>query len=77
MLAMRSQPVRLCSAAVVLLTVAKVFLLDTAGLTGLWRALSFIGLGLPLVGIAYLYQYLLFAKRPPPDATDPADATDA
>jgi uncharacterized membrane protein len=74
---LRSQPVRLCSAAVVLLTVAKVFLLDTAGLTGLWRALSFIGLGLPLVGIAYLYQFLLFAKRPPPNATDPADPTDA
>jgi uncharacterized membrane protein len=62
---LRSQPVRLCSAAVVALTVAKVFLLDMAGLTGVWRALSFIGLGLVLVGIGYLYQRLLFVKQPP------------
>ena len=62
---LRSQPVRLCSAAVVLLTVGKVFLIDMAGLTGVWRALSFIGLGLVLVGIGYLYQRLLFVKKPP------------
>ena len=61
---LRSQPVRLCSAAVVLLTVGKVFLIDMAGLTGVWRALSFIGLGLVLVGIGYLYQRLLFRKPP-------------
>lgn len=64
-IALRSQPVRLASAAVVLLTVAKVFLLDLAELTGVWRALSFIGLGLVLVGIGWLYQRLLFAPRPP------------
>ena len=62
---LRSQPVRLASAAVVLLTVGKVFLLDMAGLTGVWRALSFIGLGLVLVGIGYLYQRLLFTPRRP------------
>ena len=64
---LRSQPVRLCSAAVVLATVTKVFLLDMAGLTGVWRALSFIGLGLVLMGIGYLYQRLLFVKKPPED----------
>ena len=61
----RSQPARLASAAVIILTVAKVFLYDMAGLTGLLRALSFIGLGLVLVGIGYLYQRLLFPPRPP------------
>jgi len=61
---LRSQPVRLCSAAVVLLTIGKVFLLDLAGLTGVWRALSLICLGLVLVGIGRLYQKLLFAKPP-------------
>ena len=66
-IALRSQPVRLCSAAVVLATVGKVFLVDMGGLTGVWRALSFIGLGLVLVGIGYLYQRLLFAKKPPPE----------
>ena len=59
---LRSQPVRLASAAVVLLTVGKVFVLDLAGLTGVWRAFSFIGLGLVLIWIALLYQRLLFAQ---------------
>jgi uncharacterized membrane protein len=62
---LRSQPVRSCSAAVVLATVAKVFALDMAGLPGLWRPLSFIGLAVVLTGIALVYQRLLFAKKPP------------
>ena len=58
----RSQPARLASAAVTLLTIAKVFLVDTAGLTGIYRALSLIGLGAVLVGIAWLYQHWLFPR---------------
>jgi uncharacterized membrane protein len=42
-LLIKSKPARLASAAVVLLTVAKVFLIDMADLAGIWRALSFIG----------------------------------
>ena len=61
---LRSQPARLASALVTALTVGKVFLIDMADLTGGWRALSFIGLGLVLVGIGYLYQRLLFPRRP-------------
>jgi len=61
-----SKPARLASAAVVSITTAKVFLLDLADLAGLWRALSFIGLGLVLVGIGLLYQRLLFPQRQPP-----------
>jgi uncharacterized membrane protein len=60
---LRSQPARLASAAVVALTIAKVFLVDMAGLTGIFRALSFIGLGAVLVGIGWLYQRLLFPSR--------------
>jgi uncharacterized membrane protein len=60
---LRSEPARLTSAAVVLLTVGKVFFFDMAALTGAWRALSFIGLGLVLVGIGLLYQRLLFPSR--------------
>jgi uncharacterized membrane protein len=71
---LQSQPVRLASAAVVILTVAKVFVLDMAGLTGAFRALSFIGLGLVLVGIGWLYQRLLF---PPRATAPPAAATTA
>lgn len=59
-LLLRSQPARLASAAVVALTIAKVFLVDMADLTGIFRALSFIGLGVVLVGIGLLYQRLLF-----------------
>jgi uncharacterized membrane protein len=72
---LRSQPARMASAAVIVLTVGKVFLYDLAGLTGIYRALSFIGLGLVLVGIGYLYQRLLFPPRPPPSA--PAEAAPA
>src|SRR5262249_2421427 len=38
---LRSQPVRLCSAAVLIVTVLKVFLYDLGNLTGIWRAFSF------------------------------------
>lgn len=59
----RSKPARLASAALVILSVLKVFLLDLQGLTGLWRALSFISLGLVLIGIGLVYQRLLFQPR--------------
>jgi uncharacterized membrane protein len=68
-----SKPARLASAAVVVLTIAKVFLVDMADLTGIWRALSFIGLGLVLVGIGYLYQHLLFPPRRPGQGTGQPD----
>jgi uncharacterized membrane protein len=58
----RSQPARFASALITLLTVAKVFLVDMADLTGVFRALSFIGLGVVLVGIGLLYQRLLFPR---------------
>jgi uncharacterized membrane protein len=70
-----SKPARLASGAVVALTVAKVFLIDMAGLTGIWRALSFIGLGLVLVGIGYLYQHLLFPKRRDAHGPEARDAS--
>jgi uncharacterized membrane protein len=60
---LRSQALRLASAAVVTLAVLKVFLVDMQGLTGLYQALSFIGLGIVLLGIGWLYQRLLFPQR--------------
>jgi uncharacterized membrane protein len=65
---------RLASALLVLLAVIKVFLFDLAGLTGLWRALSFITLGGVLIGIGLAYQKLVFA-RPPASPPTPADAS--
>ena len=48
------------SLAVLLITVLKVFLFDLAGITGLFRVASFLGLGLTLVGIGYIYQRFVF-----------------
>jgi uncharacterized membrane protein len=56
---------RLASAILMLMTIFKVFFYDLAGLTGVLRALSFIGLGLVLIGIGLVYQKLVFSQRPP------------
>jgi uncharacterized membrane protein len=65
---LQSMPVRFASAAVVGLTVLKVFLVDMSDLTGIYQALSFIGLGIVLLGIGWFYQRLLFPRRLPPSA---------
>ncbi|TBW34415.1 DUF2339 domain-containing protein [Siculibacillus lacustris] len=62
-----SKPVRLLSGVVVTATACKVFLLDLADVGGIWRAGSFLGLGLVLIGIALVYQRILFPTEPPPD----------
>jgi len=58
-LLLRSQVLRLASAALVVVAVAKVFLLDMSELEGVLRALSFIGLGAVLIGIGLFYQRML------------------
>jgi uncharacterized membrane protein len=70
-IALKSQPARLASAAVVILDIVKVFLHDLAGVQGIYRALSFIGLGLVLIGIGWLYQRLSFPRPTSPDAANP------
>jgi uncharacterized membrane protein len=60
---LRSQPARIASAAIVVLTVFKVFLVDMSNLTGIYQALSFIGLGIVLLGIGWFYQHLLFPRQ--------------
>jgi len=62
----RSLPLRVASAAVIVLTVLKVFLIDMSDLTGIYRALSFLGLGAVLIGIGWFYQRLLFPRAAPP-----------
>jgi len=54
-----SNVLRLASAALIVLAVAKVFLFDMSELQGVLRALSFIGLGAVLIGIGLFYQRLL------------------
>jgi uncharacterized membrane protein len=60
--AVRSQPARLLALGVISLTVAKVFILDTADISGIYRALSVIGLGVVLLGIGWIYQHVLFPR---------------
>lgn len=57
-----SRPLRHAAAGIILLAVLKVFLVDAAGLTGLYRVASFLGLGLSLVALGYLYQRLLLRR---------------
>jgi uncharacterized membrane protein len=59
----KALPIRLASAIVIMLAVIKAFLFDMSELEGIWRALSFIGLGVALMGIGLVYQRLLFGKR--------------
>ena len=54
---------RFAGLGVLMLAVFKVFLFDTAGLDGVWRASSFLGLGAALVGIAILYQRLTLMEK--------------
>ncbi|GLS85652.1 hypothetical protein GCM10010873_06250 [Cypionkella aquatica] len=56
-IARRSGSLRRVAMAVIGLTIAKVFLLDAAGLTGLTRVVSFLGLGLCLAGLAWLNRW--------------------
>ena len=56
------QYVRYAGLAVMVLVVLKVFLWDMSGLEGLYQIGSFLGLGLSLVGIGWLYQH--FVQKP-------------
>jgi uncharacterized membrane protein len=52
--ARRSVGLRKLAMLGVALTVAKVFMIDTSGLSGLIRVMSFMGLGLGLAGLVWL-----------------------
>jgi uncharacterized membrane protein len=66
-----SQRARLASAVVIALTIVKAFLIDMSTLTGVYRALSFMCLGLVLVAIGWLYQRILFRRQAPPPVLEP------
>jgi uncharacterized membrane protein len=64
----RSDLLRRMAMTVIVLTVAKVFLIDAGGLTGLTRVASFLGLGLALAGTGVLNRWAkaLAASSQPP-----------
>jgi uncharacterized membrane protein len=55
---------RLAALGVIGLVCAKVFLIDMSGLTGLWRVLSFLGLGLALIGLGAVYRRFVLPTEP-------------
>jgi uncharacterized membrane protein len=76
-IARRSSPIRHAALAVLLIAVVKVFGFDMADLTGLYRVASFLGLGLSLVGIGYLYQRFVFRSPPAAETPGPGAGLDA
>jgi len=70
-----SQRARLASAVVIGLTILKAFLIDMSTLTGVYRALSFMCLGLVLVAIGWLYQRILFRRQAAAPVVPTAPAT--
>jgi uncharacterized membrane protein len=56
----RGAVLRFGSAVIMLLSVGKVFLVDTAHLEGLLRVFSLLGLGASLMLLAFLYQRFVF-----------------
>jgi uncharacterized membrane protein len=73
-IAVNSQRARLASAVVIALTIVKAFLIDMSTLTGVYRALSFMCLGLVLVAIGWLYQRILFRRQAPAVAAASLDS---
>ena len=57
---------RLAALGVVGLVCAKVFLVDMSDLTGLWRVLSFLGLGLALIGLGVVHRRFVLPGNPAP-----------
>jgi len=59
-----SRALWLVSAGFILPTIAKVFLVDTSGLDGTWRAMSVIGLGGASIGVGITNQRFEFRTPP-------------
>jgi uncharacterized membrane protein len=57
---------RVASLVLMLLTVGKVFLYDASELTGLWRVVSFLGLGLCLLALSWFYSRFVFVAAEAP-----------
>ncbi|WP_420414313.1 DUF2339 domain-containing protein [Roseibium sp.] len=64
---------RQASGGIIAVVVFKVFLIDMSALEGVLRAMSFIGLGLTLIGIGYLYQRMILRTSALQPETAPDD----
>lgn len=59
------RPMRLAGIGLIILTTVKVFIVDMSALEGLWRVLSFLGLGLALIGMGAVYKRLAGSEPKP------------
>ena len=57
---------RLAALGVIGLTILKAFFVDMAELEGLWRVLSFLGLGLALIALGAVYRRFVVTPAPAP-----------
>ncbi|MEM7168109.1 MAG: DUF2339 domain-containing protein [Planctomycetota bacterium] len=67
--------IRWASLSVMLAAVAKVFLYDMRELQDIWRVVSFLGLGLSLFGVAWVYQRFVFTTQEALPPAPPHGAT--
>lgn len=58
-----SKTARIASLCFILLTVLKVFLVDTSALKDLYRVFSFLGLGASLIGLSFFYSRYVFKRE--------------
>jgi uncharacterized membrane protein len=62
-IALRSQPARIASLALLVATILKCFLHDLARLGGLYRVMSFVGLAICLALVAMALQRFVLSAR--------------
>jgi uncharacterized membrane protein len=60
----QGRPLRYAALAVMLVAVLKVFLYDMSNLSDLYRVFSFLGLGVSLLALAWIYQRFVFRESP-------------
>jgi uncharacterized membrane protein len=58
----KNKMLRVASLAIMLFTIAKVFLYDASTLDGLYRVFSFLGLGVSLLALSWFYSRFVFRK---------------
>lgn len=66
---LKNKPLRIAALAIFALTSAKAVFYDISEMTGLFQALSFLGLGAALIGVGYIYQR--FVLKPEDDEEPP------
>ncbi len=59
----KNKALRYSSLVIILLVIGKVFLYDAAALEGLYRVLSFFGLGFSLLALSYIYTRFIFSNK--------------